>query len=260
MGQGGSQMSLSVLAVLSLVFAILCLTAPLGVVLGVGALASIQLSRGRKYGRGLAIAGIVIGLLFSSVLVGVLVGAASLTQSYARNVFKPGETLVRAIEARDWKSVRAVLEPGADGRLSDAQLESFADAVSARMGTFSGLDLSNWKWGTTGHTGGGGFDLKNAVPLPMPGNFANGSAVVMFLVDGREWSEVVLSGRTMEKRVLNVVIMPDHGQPLLLSDEGVKLGGSGGAAIPPIPPPPAPGMPPLPPVLTPEKPAVPGGG
>ncbi|MGQ0628420.1 MAG: DUF4190 domain-containing protein, partial [Phycisphaerales bacterium] len=53
---------LSILAILSLVLSILCITAPIGLICGIAALFTISGSGGRKSGRGLAIGGIVLGV------------------------------------------------------------------------------------------------------------------------------------------------------------------------------------------------------
>jgi hypothetical protein len=236
----GSQMRLSVLSVLSLICSLLCVLSPLGVVLGVGALVSIQLSRGRKYGRGLAIAGIVIGLLLSSVLIGLMVGAVSIAQGYERNVMRPGSALVAALEKRDWLAVRSMLEPNAEAALSDQQLEAFAAAIAAQGGAFRGLDPQNWMSGFN-FNAPGTLQFRDQMPLMLPASFERGNAVVILLVAPDEANAIVFSGRTAEKRIKNVLVAISGQSPVALSEEGLVLG-SGPSPVPALPgatPPPA---------------------
>lgn len=213
--------SLSVLALLSLIFSLTCLLSPLGVLTGAAAIVGIQLANGRKYGRGLAIAGIVIGLIASALLVGVLVGGFSLGQSYVRNVVGSGERLVRTVEQRDWRTFRAQLEPATDQQLSDAQLDAFADALAASMGTYQAVETQNWNFSPD--TSGSGFNLENVAPLPFPARFANGRAMIILVLAPNDWGDVLIKGRPIEKRLINLIIMPNGKPPLFLNQTGVRL-------------------------------------
>lgn len=251
--------SLSVLSVLSLLTSLTCLLSFLGVVLGAAALVGIQLSQGRKYGRGLAIAGIVIGLIFTSVLVGVIVGGYSLVQGYGRNVLQPGQALMQSVEKRDWRTVRATLEPGVEQTITDADLERFAADVAAGAGTFTALDLQHWQFQSD--TNSSGFSLENVAPLPMPATYSNGTAVVLFIVGNNQWEDVLIKGRTLEKRLLNIIVLPDRKPPVMLTTQGIKLhpANSAPTTLPAAPAPDATTAPAAP-VPPPERPATPAPG
>ncbi len=68
----------SVMAILSLVCGLVCVVPGIGVlatIFGITSLVGINRSRGRVGGTGLAITGIVLGLLFSMIWIGILYAA-----------------------------------------------------------------------------------------------------------------------------------------------------------------------------------------
>lgn len=124
----------STLAILSLVFAITCVLAPIGLILGGAALISISRSRGQLRGTGLAVTGIVIGLVCSLLLVGTGIGA-----NYAVNMaVTPADKALQAIEAGNWTAARAEMA-GPAASVTDDELLQFRDAYQGDYGSYQSL-------------------------------------------------------------------------------------------------------------------------
>ncbi len=125
---------LSGLAVASLILAILCVTAPIGVILGVAALFLIARSGGRLTGRGLALTGVVIGLALSLLWTMILVGALLTWRVYQSQFTTPTVAIMQAVESGSFDQVRAKMSGSVT--LSDEQLEAFRARVRAELGAF----------------------------------------------------------------------------------------------------------------------------
>src|SRR5690349_14731093 len=83
----------SILAILALICALICIIPGMGLlaaILGISAAIGISGSRGRVGGMGLAIAGIVLGLLFSMIWVGIVLGSRQALGFAQSNLFVPG--------------------------------------------------------------------------------------------------------------------------------------------------------------------------
>ena len=251
--QGGDvQPKLSILAVVSLVLSLLCITAPLGLICGIAAIFTISASAGRKTGRGLAIAGIIIGLLLSSLIVATLVGANQMAVIYVREVVAPAGTMVEAVEKKDYAAVRAALLPTSAAALTDADIDTFENELRTKAGTFSGTPTSIMELFSLMSQSGQSMNGKQQgrqpsgamIPAPLP--FANGP--IMFLLHIDPSSGV---GPGKPGSLQNFQVLFNDGTDAWLVDP-LKLGFNNAKPVtPPVTPPVAPPGTATPPPTTP---------
>jgi hypothetical protein len=220
--------SLSLMAVLSLIFSILCLTAPLGIIFGVASLFSIGASAGRKHGKGLAISGIVVGLVFCTCMSFVLVGGLTAMQAMQREFVNPVAATLTAVDTGDFKTARTGLAPGVN--VTDEQLAAFAAAYQAETGKFktgpqSGGELlsnyfkvsSAWQPFSQSQQAGGRNDL-----MPIVMEFEKGYAIVGLVV-------------RHDNKLHNMVIFTTGGKAIWLIDP--RSGSLPGTSPPTVPDP-----------------------
>lgn len=135
----------SILAILSLVFSLICLipgTGVLAAIFGISALVGIKGSRGRVGGTGLAVAGLIVGLLFTMIWVGIAVGANSLMQEFNGKVVAPMNQAIIAMDAGDNTKLRAALLPEVNAAVTDQQINDFRTAYQAELGSCKGAPTS----------------------------------------------------------------------------------------------------------------------
>ncbi|MEE9130631.1 MAG: DUF4190 domain-containing protein [Phycisphaerales bacterium] len=129
------------LAITSLIFSLICCipTTVLGVLFGIGALVSISGNPAKK-GKGIAVAGIVLGLLFSAgqAVIYPRVG------SYIKEVFilvqdGPKDALTAGF-AGDYDAFRAAFR-GDGASASDEEVQEFIDQLQQRYGAFVGSHM-----------------------------------------------------------------------------------------------------------------------
>jgi len=176
----------SILAILSLVLGLICCIPglpELGVLTGILAVVLIGSSGGRVGGRGLAIAGIFVGLVSSALQVLVLLGMFQAAKQFA--VY--GE-IMEKLAAGDQSGFVAEFDPSVQADITTERFEAFASEVEAEWGTFDRpLDsLSDY---VSAYMDGGDQwqamqDLQNPQMgiLPIPVRYANGTPVVFFFI------------------------------------------------------------------------------
>jgi uncharacterized membrane protein (DUF485 family) len=187
---------MSVLAVVALVFGILGCVPGFGLIailLGVAAIFLIAGSRGRVRGTGLAIGGIVLGLVFTGIYVFVAMGAVQAVQQFNQMVLVPAQTGLQGLEKGDRSGVRSLLSTTASANVTDEQIDKFAADVKAEFGTFMSIpsSLSDlWSsWANVGQAMGGAN--KGAGPgnqqfnntIPWPAQFQKGQALLLLEFD-----------------------------------------------------------------------------
>lgn len=129
----------SALAITSLVLSILGLIScpfmvlgTLGFLLGIVGLYFVSTSNGRLAGRGLAISGVIVGLL--SIVVGMAVWIG-MSQMFRAGIGSPVSTMVQGIEATDRSAIRSVLTADADAATTDAEVDAFITQAQGVVGT-----------------------------------------------------------------------------------------------------------------------------
>ncbi len=250
---------LSILAVLSLVFSLTCLLSPLGIILGVASLFTIAGSGGRRHGKGLAIAGVVIGLVCATLLTFIGVGILSFLDQFNRQGLRPAGEMMASIDGKDHAKSRVLMNAALSAATTDQAIDEFRAAYQVDWGAFkampsSFLDMLSM-YGTVGQQMKGGKQFNNNPnrPIfPLPAHFENGPGIVLFeLYLGKP---EVMPGSPGS--VANIgVLMKDGTMRWLMDPALVPLPGS----TPPIPPPPQTPALPTPPG-TPGAPATPGTG
>ncbi len=124
------------LAVTSLVFGLLCCIPVVGIfamILGGSSLVAISRSEGRLTGRGLATAGLVLGLL-GTIWTGLIAFGTLQFQSQVQSLTGSYEYA----EKHDYTAFRNLFTPAAQQQLTDAQIDEFAAKVQQAWGKHQG--------------------------------------------------------------------------------------------------------------------------
>ncbi|MBC7834579.1 MAG: DUF4190 domain-containing protein, partial [Phycisphaerales bacterium] len=111
----------SVLAVVSLVCGILCfipVVGTIGVVLGIASLFLIAGSQRRLTGKGLAIAGIVLGMLGTVAWGGIVIGFSQMATIAGRDVVVPAAGAMTLIESGKSDELKKYFAPDVAARLT----------------------------------------------------------------------------------------------------------------------------------------------
>jgi hypothetical protein len=249
-------------AVTSFVLSLICCIPGfglLGAILGGVAIVRISQAGGRLAGRGLAIAGLIIGLIVTLLWVGLLVGAAQTMAQF--QVY--GDTL-GALDKRDYNRVREMLTPTVAASLTDERLEEFRTAVDSEWGSYQRLPRGLAEWFSAYAQTIQSFSRQQqqhpqsvgTSPLPLPAYYDQGLALNLFVLDPRNISP---HGAAQSS---NIAIFDQQGNPIWLVPPTTPGPAPRTAPPPAAPPPPAdpsPSDPPPapPPTPTPAEPAAP---
>jgi hypothetical protein len=177
----------SALAVASLVLSLICCIPGLGLLgagLGVGSIISIGGSRGRVGGKGLAIAGILIGMLVTFAWVGVYLSAQAIMGEASQVLYGRMHTAMEEVEAGNYDGARAQFDGAAAGA-TDEQFEAFRAAYRSNLGSFQSVPT---KWSDifsaymqVGQQIQNYQGRQNMIPIPA--NFDNGPSLMLAWVD-----------------------------------------------------------------------------
>jgi hypothetical protein len=203
---------LSALAVASLILAILCVTAPIGVILGVAALFVIARSGGRLSGRGLALTGVIIGLAASLLWTAILVGAVIAWRGYQTQFAAPVEAVMKAVDEGSFDAARAKLSGTVT--LTDEQMGAFRDSIRGELGAFQrGLHSPGEFFSATSNSGPAfqasqdrAARIKAMAPIIL--RYEKGSAVVWVKVNERDMT------------IVNLLVATNSGTLTYLVDPG----------------------------------------
>ncbi|MFT3686749.1 MAG: DUF4190 domain-containing protein [Phycisphaerales bacterium] len=128
----------SMLAISSLVCSLICCLpglSILGTLLGAAAVFRISASNGRRRGLGLAIAGIVIGLMVSVCYI----GAWALTAASIKQMMGVGNAIVENLSKDDAAALRAKIPADRAALLTDERWKKFKAQIDTDIGTVGGL-------------------------------------------------------------------------------------------------------------------------
>lgn len=177
----------SMLAVTSFVLSLICCipgVSLIGAILGGLAIVRISQAGGRLSGRGLAIAGLVLGLLFTMLWVGLTVGAGRAFNELAM----VGQTM-EAIDQRDYVRARQNLTPAAEAVATDTRLEEFRAEINAEWGSYQRMPRGLGEWFSAyfqvmQRAGQQGVQFGTRPgELPVPVYYDNGQVLVIFMTD-----------------------------------------------------------------------------
>jgi len=225
----------SALAVTSLVMSLICcipVVPLLGAGVGVGALIGIGGSRGRVGGKGLAIAGIIIGALVTAAQVGAVISFQQFMDMGVKLVYGSANDVMADIEAGDYDAARAGLVGNA-ATLGDERFEAFKAAYQAEHGAFQSVPTGIGDLFTAYSQMGP--QMQNYQPpqggpqnvIPAPANFDGGLVLLIAEIaqNGQPKGQPGSPDFRMPLRDLRIV-MPDGSELSLLAG---PQGGSGAA-------------------------------
>jgi hypothetical protein len=221
------------LAVSSLIFGILCCIPGMGLialVLGGAAMLAISRSDGRLTGRGLATAGLVLGLL--GTIFTAMVAMGTLQAQAQVRYFGSSYTF---IEQQDVNRLSNMLSPSAQQQLTPEELARFHSEVHASWGKFQGPtkglgDLLQSLAAAAPHVEHRPRGADDFRPIPM--KFEHGTVMAFIKVDPRQ------PGTRGSPAIDNIMILDTNNQPIWLFPP------SGPVPRQPPPPPPSPAQPP----------------
>ncbi len=132
----------SVLAILALICAVICIipgTGLLAVIFGISALVGINSSRGRVGGTGLAVSGLVLGLIVTMIWGALTFGGLQFLSYFSGPMMQPARQSLTAIDAGDFKNARTGFTPQAGAAVTDEQFQKFRTAYQAELGSFQNI-------------------------------------------------------------------------------------------------------------------------
>ncbi|MEL6797998.1 MAG: DUF4190 domain-containing protein [Planctomycetota bacterium] len=180
----------SVLAILSLLFSLVCFIpglSTIGSVLGVFAIIGISSSKGRVKGTGLAVAGIVIGLLVTIIWIGLAIGVNQGLQQYATF-----GSIVADVQDGDEPAVRARLTTSTNEAVTSADIAAFQAAYRDDAGAYNGVPtgigplISSFTELGQGGATPDPASVPYANAIPLPGNFDNGTRLMWIALSATE--------------------------------------------------------------------------
>jgi len=131
----------SVMAILSIVFSLICIlpgTGVIGILLGVAALVAIGKAQGRLEGKGAALSGIILGIITTVLWGAIGFGMLEAWTYYSKRMIPTGERFFSAVSVGDFDAARAELTVEANENLTDARFAIFAEEVESRIGVVEG--------------------------------------------------------------------------------------------------------------------------
>ncbi len=236
-----------VLGILSIFTCFLQVVGPLAILVGVIALVAIARSQGTLAGRGLAVSGMITGI------VGVVLGVFLLLGTFftVNQIGRYGQ-FVSDAQSRDQSATSAWLSPSSSASLDEATLETFADATDDALGSFGNVTPGLWAFFQSfprierlRPSDLQTYQSRGMTPIPMPAEFANGPATLVMIVSQRE----PMAG-TVFGKVVNVAVIPEGSTKVIwLFDPAAPVPPMPvpGTQLPPIPSDPANGPAPVPP-------------
>jgi len=132
----------SAMAVVSLVMSLVCCIPGLGLLgaaFGVVALMGIGRSRGRVGGKGMAMAGIIVGVLMTVAWISFAATTVSAFKKAAEQFYSPLNQMMTEIEAGDYDAARAVFPGAPIASATDEQFEAFRASYQAELGSFDSI-------------------------------------------------------------------------------------------------------------------------
>lgn len=213
---------MSILAVLSLICAVVCCIPGLGIlafVFGALALAGISKSQGRVTGKPLAGIGMALGLIATVIWMAIAIGVAQGYKWYTTQVVGGTSQMMETVSDADIAGLRLHLLEPATTELTDEDIAAFAAVVRRDFGDFVGAP-TGWSemgegfkaaYGGGGMRGGGGNNQEPAIPVAV--HFSSGATVVHVVIDEDSFG-------TSKLRVEDLFIILKSGKALTLRKDG----------------------------------------
>lgn len=226
---------MSILAVLSLVCAVVCCVPGMGIlafVFGAVALAGISKSQGRVTGKPLAGVGMALGLIATVIWMAIAIGGAQAWRTYTTQMVGGTSQMMQTMSDGDIGGVRLHLLEPATAELTDEDIAAFAAIVRRDFGAFVGAPtgISEMMEGFASAYGrggvrSGGSSQEPAIPIAV--NFDNGSSVVHIVIDADSFSSSKI-------RVEDIFVVLKNGKALTLRKDGPASAAAIGMGFDPV--------------------------
>jgi len=233
----------SVLAILALICAVICIipgTGLLAIIFGISALVGINSSRGRVGGTGLAVSGLVLGLIVTMIWGAIAFGAVQFLNLFSGPMMQPARQSLTAIDAGDFKNARAALTVKSSAAVTDEQIQKFRSAYQSELGSFKDIPQNMDLFGAYGQLGpimqkAQAQGINNAVPVPA--SFDKGTAVLLLVLDQQAMAQQRSSGKPPSMgdvfQVENLILMTPSGSVIELLPQTTPVLNQGGTSKPP---------------------------
>lgn len=173
----------SILAILSLVTSLICCVpglSILGVFLGIGSMVAIGGSNGRVGGKGLAIAGILLGVLVTIGHGAIGIGAASAWKE-VQGAMTQMDPAIRGMDTGDYTAARTMFAPSVT--VTDEQFDAFRQAYQADYGPLGAQVIDLVEWASSFGTSSGAFqNYQGSAMIPMVYDTTNGRITFIMVV------------------------------------------------------------------------------
>jgi len=162
------------------IFSIVC--CPIGSVVGflgllLGIVGLMRTSAVGVHGRGLAITGIVLGLIGMVIGTGLVIGFSQGVGMFV----EPAEESIVTLDSGDTQAFRATLSSSLDQNVSDEQISAFAATLREDFGALVNAPSSVWEY--IGLAAKGGPDMQSGQGqgwIPVAAEFDGGVVVFLF--------------------------------------------------------------------------------
>lgn len=209
----------SLAAIFSLVCSVICCIPVLpvvGVVLGIAGVRRIERSEGRLGGKGLAIAGIVLGIAVTLVqgVFGYALGYGS------KWIVAHGDIAAQVLtdlENADYDAARSVFA-GDVAAISDDDLGAFGEAVRADVGTVVAQPRTGWGWFNGWNASGQylqRYQGRNDF-IPIPVTFSNEPGLIILIHDPGQQRHKPAPGQQVA--IVDLIVIGTDGTEHVLSD------------------------------------------
>ena len=227
----------SALAVTSLVLSLICCIPGMGLLgaaIGAGSMVAIGGSRGRLGGRGVAIAGMVIGVLVTIAWVGIVVAVQRGVGMMSTRMYGAMDTFMREVQNGDFDAARGQLA-GPVASASDEQLEAFHAGYQSAYGSFVEVPTQFWSEVIPAY-----MEIapqmqpyqgrQNFIPVPV--TFDSGRVLMLVIVDPNG-----NAGKTPPNAALMPlkdvwIVLPDGTELRLMNPAGAPAPGAAPGAVP----------------------------
>lgn len=221
----------SALAILSLVCSLLCcIPGPsiLGVLFGGVALLAIGMSGGRVKGVGLAISGLIIGIVVTVIWIAMAIGAMGLGTMFGKMV----DPALKGLAARDVTQTQSAFVSSAHGSIDRGRVQEFGRLVEDTYGQYErmpeGIGELIGEWGTIFSDPNVGQATQTAQNqfgqdgvFPMPAKFDTGWHAIMIYMDSSGSQTNQTSGMPLLHDI--GIVLDDGSLVWLVSDAGSPL-------------------------------------
>lgn len=196
----------------------------LGAILGAAALVSIAGSQGRKGGRGLAIAALILGVLGTFLWAALGFGFVRGVQQWKANVMTTVVRATEGLQTGDPAPLKRLLAAPASG-LDDAALLEFQTKTRERFGAMQGLP-KDVGWSALGEAMAEAEKAQVRPPgigAGVPVVFEKGRGTLVLVFDSQDAFGRVIWGEKVDGKISNVAVIGPDGTILWLVDPATGI-------------------------------------